>query len=510
MDQIRPNAPAREPSDPRSDSRADPRADVRAHVEQVRRWTPQEASRQAQADVAAYQTQRGAGLSEAPITRLLREDIALRARNNDPYRAHLLRHDPQTLREALTQPIVSSRADRGDSRGAEADTTRTAVGVVTALGALDTGARDTGAHDTARAGAPQPDSIARARQAALSGIAANDEQAQFKRELIDRLTPEELKRYAGADRVDPTASERVLREAAAREAASLATAPKREAAPPLDERFNVSRRLLLTTQYEFRDRPGTVAFTERWNTLRTTQPAPAAAIAMIDRAGERGWAAVRVSGSAEFMRQAWIAAEARGIKAVGYEPTKVDIDAARQERERLAREATARERATGAARDQAALAGRGAPSERTVPTTTAAGATARDSSAREADAKTAPHPSVERQEQDRHAANSAERARELAPGMRGDASREPSRARQVEHGSGSTAFMRALEQVMERYNVPQSLRPEIRTVAERQFAALRADNKTVRVRVVDRAAARRTPVQLPHYEVKRASQERTR
>lgn len=505
MDQTRPNSQARESSDPRSDSRADHRADVRAHVEQVRRWTPQEASRQAQADVAAYQTQRSAGLSEAPITRLLREDIALRARNNDLYRAHLLRHDPQTLREALTQPIVSSRADRGGSRGAEADTTRTAVGVVTALGALDTGARD-----TARAGAPQPDSIAQARQAARSGIAANDEQAQLKRELIDRLTPEELKRYAGADKGDPTASERVLREAAAREAAALATAPQREAVPPLDERFNVSRRLLLTTQYEFRDRPGTVAFTERWNTLRTTQPAPAAAIAMIDRAGERGWAAVRVSGSAEFMRQAWIAAEARGIKAVGYEPTKVDIDAARQERERLAREATARERATGAARDQAALAGRGAPSERTVPTTTAAGATARDSSAREADAKTAPHPSVERQEQDRHAANSAERARELAPGMRGDASREPSRARQVEHGSGSTAFMRALEQVMERYNVPQSLRPEIRTVAERQFAALRADNKTVRVRVVDRAAARRTPVQLPHYEVKRASQERTR
>lgn len=470
MDQIRPNSQARESGDPRSDSRADPRADVRAHVEQVRRWTPQEASRQAQADVAAYQTQRSAGLSEAPITRLLREDIALRARNNDPYRAHLLRHDPQTLREALTQPIVSSRADRGGSRGAEADTTRTAVGVVTALGALDTGARD-----TARAGAPQADLIAQARQAARSGIAANDEQAQLKRELIDRLTPEELKRYAGADKGDPTASERVLREAAAREAAALATAPKREAVPPLDERFNVSRRLLLTTQYEFRDRPGAIAFTERWNTLRTAQPAPAAAIAMIDRAGERGWAAVRLSGSAEFMRQAWIAAEARGIKAVGYEPTKADIDAARQERERLAREATAR-----------------------------------DSSAREADAKTAPHPSVERQEQDRHAANSAERARELGPGTRGDASREPGRARQVEHGSGSAAFMRALEQVMERYNVPQSLRPEIRTVAERQFAALRADNKTVRVRVVDRAAARRTPVQLPHYEVKRASQERTR
>ncbi|MBI5792554.1 MAG: hypothetical protein HZA63_13875 [Rhodocyclales bacterium] len=70
--------------------------------------------------------------------------------------------------------------------------------------------------------------------------------------------------------------------------------------------------------------------------------------------------------------------------------------------------------------------------------------------------------------------------------------------------------MRALEQVMERDGVPMERRPEIRTVAERQFAALRAEGKTVRVPLVHREAPRRVPVQLPQYEVKRAAQERAR
>ena len=72
--------------------------------------------------------------------------------------------------------------------------------------------------------------------------------------------------------------------------------------------------------------------------MQSTVDTPAVVKAMVDRAQERGWAAVRIKGAPEFERQAWIAATARGIKAVGYQPTDLDRAAANEERERLARE----------------------------------------------------------------------------------------------------------------------------------------------------------------------------
>ncbi len=41
-------------------------------------------------------------------------------------------------------------------------------------------------------------------------------------------------------------------------------------------------------------------------------------------AAHRGWKRVELTGSAEFRREAWLAASARGIEANGYEPTELD------------------------------------------------------------------------------------------------------------------------------------------------------------------------------------------
>lgn len=41
-------------------------------------------------------------------------------------------------------------------------------------------------------------------------------------------------------------------------------------------------------------------------------------------AAHRGWERVELTGSAEFRREAWLAASARGIEANGYEPTELD------------------------------------------------------------------------------------------------------------------------------------------------------------------------------------------
>ena len=84
--------------------------------------------------------------------------------------------------------------------------------------------------------------------------------------------------------------------------------------------FNIVPRFARGRDYHFRDQPGKVAFQERWRSMTSTVDTPAVVKAMIDRAQERGWEKLRVKGSEEFMRQAWIAATARGKDDV-HEPS---------------------------------------------------------------------------------------------------------------------------------------------------------------------------------------------
>lgn len=75
--------------------------------------------------------------------------------------------------------------------------------------------------------------------------------------------------------------------------------------------------------------------------------------------------------------------------------------------------------------------------------------------------------------------------------------------------ASGAAVMRALELVMERDGVPQQHRTAIRNLVSSQLAAWQATGRDARLRVVDRAAPRRPQV-LPHHELRRAAQERTR
>ncbi|MDP1901128.1 MAG: LPD7 domain-containing protein [Rubrivivax sp.] len=75
------------------------------------------------------------------------------------------------------------------------------------------------------------------------------------------------------------------------------TAEKRRAIPPLEDRFNVKRIGLVEKEYHFRDQAGKVAFTDKLLSISTGSESPAAIKAMVDRAAERGWDAVRLDGS---------------------------------------------------------------------------------------------------------------------------------------------------------------------------------------------------------------------
>lgn len=113
------------------------------------------------------------------------------------------------------------------------------------------------------------------------------------------------------------------------------TAEKRRAIPPLEDRFNVKRIGLIEKEYHFRDQAGKVAFTDKFISISTGSESPAAIKAMVDRAAERGWETVRLTGSPEFVRQGWIAATAQGLKAIGHTATVGDREAATKERARL-------------------------------------------------------------------------------------------------------------------------------------------------------------------------------
>jgi len=180
-------------------------------------------------------------------------------------------------------------------------------------------------------------SPSKSRPDAVSAPATSTEAAREKeardRETIERMTRPELDEYAAARKVSEERVDQVLR-AAQRRIEAETDRPGVRAYPPLEERFNIKRHLL-RRDFEFRDQPGKVAFTERWLSMKSTTHSAAVVKAMVDRAEERGWTAVRVKGSAEFERQVWISATARGIKALGYEPTDGDRLAMAHERERL-------------------------------------------------------------------------------------------------------------------------------------------------------------------------------
>lgn len=87
------------------------------------------------------------------------------------------------------------------------------------------------------------------------------------------------------------------------------------------------------TEYRFRGDTSRVAFTESMLKLSTDTNNPSVARSMVDVAETRKWGALRVSGNDEFKRLVWLEASVRGIKTVGYEPHRADMELLNKELE---------------------------------------------------------------------------------------------------------------------------------------------------------------------------------
>jgi putative DNA primase/helicase len=110
------------------------------------------------------------------------------------------------------------------------------------------------------------------------------------------------------------------------------TEPTQPEAPPDPE--DARKRLLFEgldklylkadDRYHFRDRGREVAFEAQAKRLITAHETPAVVNSMIDLAEARGWTSLKLSGTDEFRREAWLQAKARGMDVTGYKPTDLD------------------------------------------------------------------------------------------------------------------------------------------------------------------------------------------
>jgi hypothetical protein len=188
--------------------------------------------------------------------------------------------------------------------------------------------------------APQtdkPQTAKRRRQATQSKAPKVDANGDDRtQETIARMTAAELDAYtkAGNDRKQ---AESILKSAEQRIDSEVNRPTSFRAA--LEDRFNVVSRFGRGHDYYYREKPGRLAFSERWVSMSVADDSPAAIGGFLDRMEERGWQAFKITkGTLEFKRQAWIGASARGIAASGYEPTQGDRAIAEEERARLAKQ----------------------------------------------------------------------------------------------------------------------------------------------------------------------------
>lgn len=126
------------------------------------------------------------------------------------------------------------------------------------------------------------------------------------------------------------------------------------------------------TEYRYRGDTTRVAFTESTFRLATDTNNPSVARSMVDVAQARNWKALRVAGNEEFKRLVWLEANTRGVKTLGYEPTQIDLELLKREREarlvnRIEPERTvAGDSATTGAAPKAKTSERGAGGRKTV------------------------------------------------------------------------------------------------------------------------------------------------
>jgi len=91
----------------------------------------------------------------------------------------------------------------------------------------------------------------------------------------------------------------------------------------------------LDGKFYTKEKPPRIAFEDRGNKLRTSSTDKGTIADMIAVARAKQWNSLKLSGSKEFRREAWLEAESQGLKTAGYSPKKEDLvalEALRQER----------------------------------------------------------------------------------------------------------------------------------------------------------------------------------
>ncbi|WP_424196599.1 LPD7 domain-containing protein (plasmid) [Ampullimonas aquatilis] len=87
----------------------------------------------------------------------------------------------------------------------------------------------------------------------------------------------------------------------------------------------LKRFLQAEDKYYFRGRENNLAFEDKGSKLASNNNDPDVIKAMVDLAEAKGWTTIKVNGSEEFKREAWLQAQLSGIEVKGFRPKKVDI-----------------------------------------------------------------------------------------------------------------------------------------------------------------------------------------
>ena len=86
------------------------------------------------------------------------------------------------------------------------------------------------------------------------------------------------------------------------------------------------------TAYRFRSDPSRVAFIALEFRVHTDINSPSVVRSMVDLAESKQWGQLRAKGHIDFKRLVWFEASLRGLEALGYEPTRSDMEILKTER----------------------------------------------------------------------------------------------------------------------------------------------------------------------------------
>lgn len=252
--------------------------------DKAKAWTPEEAAKQAQQDVAAYRD-----MPDTTEQGFMRGDMALNATANPAYKEALQKAAPE-LAEEVT----------GEKRETIA---------------LDPAALE-------RVSAARARDSAQAREAlGLNAIEPNIERQQ------QQLSAEEdAKRSAWvkkAEPVEPVATEKAAAPGNKVESDEIFTASKEDVKPVVPPDIE-KQYLRVGDKFYHPKNTDLVAFEDKGNKLETKSNSEAIAESMVRIAEARGWDEIKVSGSEAFRKEVWLEAASRGMHVKGYSPSEQD------------------------------------------------------------------------------------------------------------------------------------------------------------------------------------------